>query len=112
MRFYKTKLIIIKYKLSDPLIDHAFQKFPISQYINLTLNLEFIFSALFNETSLQYPELSTDINRLLPILLMYKHVSMPKHFDEISNRIMEMYFPSGKIESNSHLDTVKVLYNI
>lgn len=66
-------------------------------------------SNLFNETSLQYPELSTDFNRLLPILLMYKHVSMPKHLDEISNRIIERYFPSGKIENDSHLDTVKMI---
>ncbi|KAL5242178.1 hypothetical protein ACI65C_009588 [Semiaphis heraclei] len=66
-------------------------------------------ASLFNETSLQYPELSTDINRILPILLMYKHVSMPQYLDEISNRIMETYFPSGNMESSSHLDTVKMI---
>ncbi|XP_025194178.1 venom carboxylesterase-6-like [Melanaphis sacchari] len=69
-----------------------------------------IFAAsLFNETSLRFPELHTDVNRLLPVLLMYKHVSMPEHLDEITNRIMKMYFPSGKIENDSHLDTVKLI---
>jgi len=39
-------------------------------------------------------------------------MSLPKHMDEINNRIIEKYFPSGKIESDSHLDAVKVLYYI
>ncbi|VVC41625.1 Carboxylesterase type B, conserved site,Carboxylesterase, type B,Carboxylesterase type B [Cinara cedri] len=62
---------------------------------------------LYNETSLLFPELQTDFNRLLGSLLTYKHLSLPEHWDEIGDRIMTKYFPSGKIDD--HLSTVNML---
>ncbi|XP_060847593.1 juvenile hormone esterase-like isoform X1 [Rhopalosiphum padi] len=96
------------------LCNHPFTDFKQESFVPTIIGLNSdeggVFAAsLFNETSLQYPELSTDSNRLLPILLMYKHMSLPKHMDEINNRIIEKYFPSGKIESDSHLDAVKMI---
>lgn len=69
---------------------------------------KYIFSALFNDTSLTYPEMNTDFYRILPILLMYKHTTLSEYSDEISHRIMRKYFPSGKIEDQAHLNAVDV----
>lgn len=43
-------------------------------------------------------------------LLVYSHLSLPENIDEIGNEIMKMYYPSGKVEDNSHLKTVEVCY--
>lgn len=50
----------------------------------------------------------TDFNRLISILLMYKHVSLPEHIDEIGDQIMKKYFPSGRLDDHSHLNAVDV----
>lgn len=41
-------------------------------------------------------------------LLEYTHLSLPEHFDEIGNEILKMYYPSGEVDDNSHLNTVAV----
>lgn len=69
----------------------------------------YLFSALFNETNLKHPELNSDFNRLLGSLITYKHVALPEHWDDIANRIMKKYFPSGRIEDNSHSNAVDVI---
>lgn len=72
------------------------------------MSYDLFVSALYNETSVIFPEMHTDFNRLSSILMMYKHVALPEHFDEIGDRILKKYFPSGRLEDNSHLNAVDV----
>lgn len=66
-----------------------------------------IVSSLYNDTSIQYPELYTDFNRLLSIILSHQHFTLD--LDEISENVLKKYFPSGKIEDHSHLKTVEMI---
>lgn len=71
-----------------------------------------MFSALFNDTSLMYPEMNTDFIRVLPNLLSYKHATLPEHLDEVGDRIMKKYFPSGVIGDHMHSNAVDVILHI
>lgn len=72
-----------------------------------------MFSELFNETSLRYPEIHTDPGHLLSYLVMYQHLALPEYLDDIKNRVMKKYFPTGKMEDDSHSNAVKVrMYNM
>jgi len=64
--------------------------------------------ALYNDTSLRYPEFYTDFNRLLSIILSYQHFTLD--LSEIGEKVLGKYFPSGKIGDHSHLKTVEVFY--
>lgn len=66
------------------------------------------FSALFNETSLLYPELTTDFSRIMANLLVYKHAALPEDWDDIGKRVLNQYYPSGRIDDNTHLTAVDV----
>jgi len=67
-----------------------------------------IISALYNDTSLQYPEVNTDFTRLFPNILMFKHLSLPEHWNEISDRLLKKYFPYGKMDDHTHSNAVDV----
>lgn len=69
-----------------------------------------MYSGIFNDTSLKYPELATDFTRIMPNIIGYKHVSLPEDWDEIGNRIMKKYYPSGKIDDNTHSTAVDVCF--
>lgn len=62
--------------------------------------------ALYNDTSIRYPEFNTDFNRLLSIVLSHQHFTLD--LDEIGENVIKKYFPSGKIEDHSHLKTLEV----
>jgi len=68
----------------------------------LYLYVIYVLSALYNETSLKYPEFNTDFSRLSANLLMYTHTSLPEHWDEIAEQTKKMYFPSGCMNSHSN----------
>lgn len=80
----------------------------------MSLKISLKISALFNSTSLKYPDFNTDFNRLVANMLMYKSSSLAEHWDEIGDRIMKMYFPSGRINDHSHSNVVDVcnIFNI
>jgi len=64
--------------------------------------------ALYNDTSLRYPEFYTDFNRLLSIILSHQHFTLD--LGEIGEKVLQKYFPSGKIGDHSHLKTVEVIF--
>lgn len=75
----------------------------------LIKNCEKNFSALFNDTSVQYPEIHTDFNKILSILLAYDHHNSVNDVNKIGNEVFRKYFPSGKIEDHSHSKFVEVI---
>lgn len=63
---------------------------------------------LYDDTSLRYPEFRTDFNRLISIVLSYQHYA--SDVDEIGARVLREYYPSGKIDDDSHSQTVQVTW--
>ncbi|XP_050428135.1 esterase E4-like [Adelges cooleyi] len=63
-------------------------------------------AGLFNDTSFMYPELNSEFNRLISVLLMYNHFTLPKHLAEIGEKLLKKYFPLGRIDDQSHLNAV------
>lgn len=57
---------------------------------------------------MKYPEINTDNGRYLSYLVIYHHLALPKYFKDIKDKIMKKYFPTGKIEDNSHSEVVNV----
>lgn len=55
-----------------------------------------------------YNEFSTYFNRIFSIITFYNHYSKPDKIDEIGEKVLKRYFPSGRIEDNSHMEAVKV----
>ncbi|XP_060845477.1 uncharacterized protein LOC132925065 [Rhopalosiphum padi] len=66
-----------------------------------------IVSSLYNDTSIQYPELYTGFNRLLSIILSHQHFTLD--LDEIGENVFKKYFPSGKIGDHSHFKTIEMI---
>ncbi|KAL5242174.1 hypothetical protein ACI65C_009584 [Semiaphis heraclei] len=66
-----------------------------------------IVSSLYNDTSLLYPEVYTDFNRLLSLILSHQHFT--NELDEIGEKVLKKYFPSGKIGDHSHLKTAEMI---
>lgn len=62
--------------------------------------------ALYNEISLLYPEFYTNFSRLISIIMSHQYYTLD--LDEIGEKIFKKYFPSGKIEDHSHIQTVEV----
>lgn len=62
---------------------------------------------LYNDTSLRFPEFYTDFSRLNSMVLSYQHFTLD--LDVIRKSILKKYYPSGKIEDHSHLNTVEVI---
>jgi hypothetical protein len=46
--------------------------------------------------------------RLLSYMLMYQHLALPDYIKDIRDKVMKKYFPTGKIEDNSHSEVVNV----
>lgn len=67
-----------------------------------------IVSALYNDTSLIYPEVQSDFNRIMASILVYDSSALPEHRDEIGKKLMEMYFPSGRMDDHTHKNAVEV----
>lgn len=61
---------------------------------------------MYNETSLLYPEFYTDFSHLISIIMSYQYYTLD--LKNISEIIFQKYFPSGKIEDHSHMQTVEV----
>lgn len=43
-------------------------------------------------------------------MLSYNYYTKPEHIDEIGEKVVKMYFPSGEVDDNSHMEAVKVVY--
>ncbi|XP_050430240.1 juvenile hormone esterase-like [Adelges cooleyi] len=66
-------------------------------------------SSWYNSTSLMYPELQTDFNRLMPSILAYKHFAKPEHLDKISETVLKHYMPAGRLDDHSYLNAVDMV---
>lgn len=47
-------------------------------------------------------------NRLLSVMMIYDQYTMSKDIDEIGQRILKEYFPSGALDDDTHLNAVNV----
>jgi len=65
-------------------------------------------AAMYNNTSLIHPELHTDFNRLISIMMNYNYYTEPENIDEIGEKALKKYFPSGGIDDHTHINAVKV----
>ncbi|XP_060878026.1 esterase FE4-like [Metopolophium dirhodum] len=65
-------------------------------------------AAMYNNTSLIHPELRTDFNRLISIMMNYNYYTEPENIDEIGEKVVKKYFPSGGIDDHSHINAVKM----
>lgn len=63
-------------------------------------------SALYNETSLLFPEFYTNFSRLISVIMSYQYYTLD--LDKIGEKIFLKYYSSGKIEDYSHIQTVEV----
>lgn len=72
----------------------------------------FIHAALYNNTSLINTEFQTYFNRLLSIMLFYNHYTKLEDLDNIGDRVLKEYFPSGKLDDNTHSNAVNVIDSI
>lgn len=50
----------------------------------------------------------TDFTRVLPNVLLLKHLTLPEHLDEIGERIITKYFPNRTMDENTHSNAVDV----
>jgi len=67
-----------------------------------------IVASLYNNTSLIYPEFQTDFNRLMAIIVNYNYYTKPEYIDEIGEKVLKKYFPSGGIDDHTHINAVNM----
>ncbi|XP_050443567.1 uncharacterized protein LOC126847405 [Adelges cooleyi] len=65
-------------------------------------------TSLYNHTSMLYPELESDFNRLLSTMVFFNGYTTLKGVEEIGKRVKDRYFLSGKLEDNSHSQAVEM----
>lgn len=65
--------------------------------------------ALYNRTSLVHDEFKAHFNYLFPIMTGYNHYAKLEDIDEIGEKVLKKYFPSGILDHNTHLESVKVI---
>ncbi|XP_060878022.1 juvenile hormone esterase-like isoform X1 [Metopolophium dirhodum] len=66
-------------------------------------------ASLYNSTSLMYTEFQTYFNRILSIMLFYYQYTRPEDLDEIGERVLKEYFPSGRLDDNTHSNAVNMI---
>ncbi|XP_050531734.1 esterase FE4-like isoform X2 [Daktulosphaira vitifoliae] len=66
-------------------------------------------SSIFNTTKLLHPELYTDFNHIVPILLTYKNYTSEDDLPNVSKQIFNRYYPSGFIDDQSYLNTQNMI---
>ncbi|KAL4097005.1 hypothetical protein QTP88_021850 [Uroleucon formosanum] len=65
-------------------------------------------ASLYNNTALIHPELRTDFNRLISIMMNYNYYTESGNIDEIGEKVLKKYFPSGGMVDHTHINAVKM----
>lgn len=63
---------------------------------------------MFNETALTHIEFRTHFSRIFSLLMNFSNTMKPDKIDEIGEKVLKRYFPSGNIEDDSHIEAVQV----
>lgn len=66
-------------------------------------------AALYNSTSIVRTDFRTHFNRLLSIMLFYNQYTRLENMNEIGERVLKEYFPSGSLDDNTHSNAVNVI---
>lgn len=70
----------------------------------------FVFTTvLYNETSLIHSEFKSDFNYLFSVVAGYNYYAKPERIDEIGEKVLKKYFPSGEIVDNTQVEASKVI---
>lgn len=56
-----------------------------------------------------YDEFKANFNYLFPIMVGYNHYAKLEDIDEIGEKVLKKYFPSGIMDDNTHRESVKVI---
>lgn len=63
---------------------------------------------MYNCTSIVQTDFQTDFNRLLSVIMFYDQYTIPEDIDEIGQRVLKEYFPSGALDNDTHSNAVNV----
>lgn len=70
-----------------------------------------IFTGLYNESGLIYPEFNDNFNRIVPLMLLYHFTASYKDVNSISVQLKERYFPEGVSVQENPRKAVEVSAN-
>ncbi|VVC41623.1 Hypothetical protein CINCED_3A016801 [Cinara cedri] len=89
------------------LCHHQLYDFRQESFVPAIIGLNSAEGALYNDTSLLYPEFRTNFNHLMSIIMAYRNFTL--NLNEIGRRIFEKYYPSGRMEDDSHFQTLQMI---